>query len=34
MEDILELFDNDNYNISKLDIARIYRYLDYYLIQE
>jgi hypothetical protein len=29
-EEIYELFDNDNYDINKLDINRIYRYLDAY----
>ena len=31
LEQIYELFDNDNFNINKLDINRIYRYLDTYL---
>ena len=31
IEEIYEIFDNDNYNISKLDINRIYRYLNSYL---
>jgi hypothetical protein len=30
IEEIYEIFDNDNYNINKLDINRIYRYLDSY----
>ena len=30
-EDILELFENDNYSIGKLDINRIYRYIDSFL---
>jgi len=29
-EEIYEIFDNDNYDINKLDINRIYRYLDAY----
>ena len=29
-EQIYEIFDNDNYQINKLDINRIYRYLDSY----
>lgn len=29
-EEIYELFDNDNYQINKLDINRVYRYLDSY----
>ena len=29
-EEIYEIFDNDNYSINKLDINRIYRYLDAY----
>jgi len=29
-EEIYELFDNDNYDINKLDVNRIYRYLDAY----
>ena len=30
LEEIYELFNNENYEISKLDINRIYRYLDSY----
>lgn len=30
IEDIYKLFDNDNYKINKLDINRIYRFLDNY----
>jgi hypothetical protein len=30
VEEIYEIFDNDNYEINKLDINRIYRYLDAY----
>ena len=30
IEAIYELFDNENYSINKLDINRIYRYLDSY----
>jgi hypothetical protein len=29
-EQIYELFDNDNYQINKLDINRVYRFLDNY----
>jgi len=32
IEEIYELFDNENYSINKLDINRIYRYLDSYTI--
>jgi len=28
IEEIIELFDNENYEISKLDINRIYRFLN------
>ena len=31
LDQIYELFDNENFNINKLDINRIYRYLDAYL---
>ena len=31
LDEIYELFNNDNFNINKLDINRIYRYLDTYL---
>jgi hypothetical protein len=31
IDEIYELFNNDNFNINKLDINRIYRYLDTYL---
>jgi hypothetical protein len=31
LDEIYELFNNDNFNINKLDINRIYRYLDRYL---
>ena len=30
VEDIYELFLKENYDITKLDIARLYRYLDKY----
>ena len=33
IEEIYELFDNENYNINKLDVNRVYRYLDSYTIQ-
>ena len=29
IEEIIELFDNDNYDINKLDISRFYRYIDF-----
>ncbi len=28
IEEIVELFDNENYEINKLDINRIYRFLN------
>ena len=28
IDEIIDLFDNENYEISKLDINRIYRFLD------
>ena len=31
-DNILELFQNSNYEINKLDIARIYRYINNYLV--
>ena len=31
IEDIIKLFDNDNYEINKLDISRFYRYMDFLL---
>jgi hypothetical protein len=34
IEEIYELFDNENYNINKLDINRIYRYLDSYTLSD
>ena len=34
IDEIYELFDNDNYDINKLDINRIYRYLDCYLQED
>jgi hypothetical protein len=34
IDDIIELFNNDNYDINKLDINRIYRFLDSYCICE
>ena len=34
IDEIYELFDNDNYDINKLDINRIYRYLDCYLNED
>ncbi len=34
IEEIYELFDNENYNINKLDINRIYRYLDSYTLPD
>ena len=32
IEEIYDLFDNENYNINNLDVNRIYRYLDSYTI--
>ena len=29
IEEIIEIFDNDNYEINKLDISRFYRYIDF-----
>ena len=34
IEEIYEIFDNENYDISKLDINRMYRYLDRYTSEE
>ena len=34
IDEIYEVFDNDNYDINKLDINRIYRYLDCYLNED
>jgi hypothetical protein len=34
IDEIYELFDNENYNINKLDINRIYRYLDSYTLSD
>ena len=34
IDEIYELFDNDNYLINKLDINRLYRYLDSYTLIE
>ncbi len=31
IEEIIEMFNNDNYDINKLDISRFYRYIDYLL---
>jgi len=31
IDEIYELFSDDNYTINKLDINRIYRYLDSYI---
>ena len=31
IEEIIEIFDNDNYEINKLDISRFYRYMDFLL---
>ena len=30
IETIFEIFNSENYDISKLDIARLYRYIDKY----
>jgi hypothetical protein len=32
IDEIYDIFDNENYNIGKLDINRIYRYLDSYTL--
>lgn len=29
IEEIIDIFDNDNYEINKLDISRFYRYMDF-----
>ena len=29
VEEIIELFNNENYDINKLDVNRIFRFLDY-----
>ena len=34
LEEIYEIFDDENYEISKLDINRIYRYLDSYTSED
>lgn len=34
LDEIYELFNNDNFTINKLDINRIYRYLDTYLMND
>jgi len=31
IEEIINIFDNDNYEINKLDISRFYRYMDFLL---
>jgi len=31
IEEIIDIFDNDNYEINKLDISRFYRYMDFLL---
>ena len=33
MDDIFAIFNNNNYNINKLDICRIFRYLDRYTLE-
>ena len=33
IDEIYTLFNNDNYNINKLDISRIFRYLDRYTLE-
>ena len=33
IDDIHTLFNNDNYTINKLDICRIFRYLDRYTLE-
>ena len=32
-DEIVSLFNNDNYTINKLDICRIFRYLDRYTLE-
>ena len=32
LDDIFHLFDNENYDITKLDVNRIYRFLDNFLV--
>jgi len=34
LEEIIELFDNENYEIGKLDINRIYRFLDNIIVND
>ena len=34
LEEIIEIFDNENYEIGKLDINRIYRFLDNIIITD
>ena len=34
IEEIYDIFDNENYEINKLDINRIYRYLDNYTVSK
>ena len=34
IDEIIDLFNNDNYDINKLDINRIYRFLDSYCLNE
>ena len=34
MDDIYTIFNNNNYDISKLDVNRIYRYLDRYTLND
>ena len=34
LEEIIEMFENDNYEINKLDISRIYRFLDNILVDK
>ena len=29
IEEIYEIFDNENYEINKLDISRLYRFINY-----
>ena len=33
IDDIFTIFNNDNYSINKLDISRIFRYLDRYTLE-
>ena len=32
-EEIIELFNNENYYINKLDVNRVYRFIDNYTLE-